>query len=341
MALRFIDSFDHYDTADLTRKWSSYTGGGLVTVVTTDPRNGIQCLKAYANYGPTKVLDDQATWVVGFGFKIDTLPDSLRYCLSFSDAITVQVQLGVNGDGTLEIRRDTTAVTDGKSSLTINANTWYFIEMKVTIANSIGASTCIVKVNGTTFITVATGQDLQVSANATANSVEFISVATYTYFDDVYICDGTGGVNDDILGECRVECRMPDGNGTTNNWTGSDADSTDNYLHVDEVSPDDDTSYVEDSTPANQDLYAVEDLSITPTSIFGVQTNIMAEKDDAGARSVMGLVRSGGTTYDGDTNALSQSSYSDFTKPYDVNPDTSAAWTESNFNSAEFGVETV
>ena len=238
-------------------------------------------------------------------------------------------------------------MTDGKSSsLVIRPVAWNFIEIKATIANSIGAGTCVVKVNNETVITVATGQDLQATANATADTIAlgfFTSVLSGNPwdFDDLYVCDGTGGVNDDFLGDCRVECLMPNGNGTTNQFTGSDADSTDNYLHVDEVSPDDDTSYNENSTAGNQDLYAFGNLAVAPATIHGVQTNIMAKKDDAGARSVMGLVRSGTTTYDGNTEALSEGAYVNYTKPYDVDPDTSAAWIEAGVNAVEVGVETV
>jgi len=340
MALRFIDSFDHYDTADITRKWTSAIS--VIAISTTTPRNGTQCLgSSGATQYVIKTLDDQATWVVGFGFKVTNFPTTLQYLLKFYDSATAQVVLGLNADGILEVRRGITAVTGGKSSLSIHTNTWCFIEMKVTIADSIGAGTCVVKVNNETWITVATGQDLQVSANATANSIRLHGVVANTYFDDVYICDGTGGVNDDILGDCRVECLMPDGNGNVSNWTGSDGNSVDNYLHVDEVSPDDDVSYNEDSTPANQDLYAIDALAETPVTIHGVQTNIMAKKDDAGARSVMSLVRSGGTTYDGDTHALSEGSYVDYTETYEEDPDTAAAWIEAGVNAVEVGVETV
>ncbi len=355
MTLRFMDSFDHYDTAHILRKWNAI-GGATPAISTANPRNGTQHLRVTDDDDYlSKTLDDQASWIVGFGFQIDALPDANSIgILGFMDTGTIfQAQLLLNNDGTLEVIRggvvgnatSRSTVTGGKSSLSISGGTYYFIEMKVTVADSIGAGTCVVKVNGTTYITVATGQDLKTTANATANQIFIGSMGgdnRTTDHDDLYICDGTGSApQNDFLGDCRVEALFPDGEGAVNQFTGSDADTTNNHLHVDETSPDDDTTYVENATAGNQDLYTFGDLSAAPGTIFGVQSNIMAKKDDAGSRSAMALTRSGSTIYDGDTNALTEGSYEVHRHIDEQDPDTAAAWTEAGVNAAQFGVETV
>jgi hypothetical protein len=212
--------------------------------------------------------------------------------------------------------------------------------MKVTIANSIGANTCKVRVNEVDWITVATGQDLQTTANATANGIKVRNgnSAVIMQFDDIYICDGTGGVNDDFLGDVKVVSLLPDGNGTTSQFTGSDADSTDNFLHVDETDTDDDTSYVESSTAGHIDLYTFDNLASADT-VHAVQVNNVVKKDDAGSRTVRAVTRPVATNFFGDSKSPSNGSYTNETHVYDVSPETSIAWTESEINGTEFGVE--
>lgn len=337
MAVRFLDSFDTYDTSQMLRKWTAQFNG---TIAAIDPRNGSQHLHLAAANIMSLTLDAQATWIFGSGIQWASLPGSWVEVIVLEDNGTSQVQLGLNNSGTLEVRRNGSAVSGGESVNAISVETWYFVEIKATISNSIAADSCQVYVNGELWLTVATGQDLQASGNASANKL-IVRASVTTYFDDLYLCDGTGSKNNDILGECRVEALLPSGNGSTNDFTGSDADSIDNYLHVDEVPADDDVTYVEDSTPANQDLYAFDDLSATPVAIFAVQANIIAKKDDAGARSAMALIRSGGTTYDGDTHALTQGSYENHMSIIEDDPDTASAWDEAGINAAEFGLETV
>ena len=352
MALRFIDSFDHYDTADIFRKWTTARDAGN-TVIESGGRNGINLLHI-SSYGKgiIKVLDDQATWIVGFAFKYTATVTQFTGICTLVDNSTGQISLSLNTNNKLYLTRGGTTsnpgstVIGGVSSSTLGINTWYFLELKATIANSIGAGTCKVRVNGVEWIDVTAAEDMQVTANATANSIAlgmFVPTTSVpqAYFDDLYVCDGTGGTNDDFLGDCRVECSMPNGNGTTNAWTGSDADSTDNYLLVDEVSPDDDTTYVENSGAGNMDLYTVANLAATPATIFGVQTNAMATKSDAGARHLYSIIKSGSTYASGALQSPSESSYITFTDIHETDPSTGVAWVEAGRNAAEFGVETV
>jgi hypothetical protein len=55
-----------------------------------------------------------------------------------------------------------------------------------------------------------------------------------------------------------------------------------------EEAPDDDgdASYVESGTVGHKDLYAYQDLTLTPAAILAVQVGTVARKDDAGSRSL-------------------------------------------------------
>ncbi|AQV94744.1 hypothetical protein BJN34_12725 [Cupriavidus necator] len=335
MSLIFMDGFDHYATADITKKWTSLAGASI-NASGGRRGGGAMSVSGSGNY-VQKTFPAAAGWVVGAALSANILSSATIFALL--DAGTIQCDLRLNVDGTLSVTRNGTAVTGGTSTLALSAGTFYYIEWKVTIADSIGANSCKVRVNGVDWITVATGQDLKSTANATANQVRLgISASTLTLlYDDHYVNDQNGSVNNDFLGDVRVDALYPTSDGANQAWTPSTAGA--HWSLVDETAPNT-TDYVESGTAAQKDTYGMGDISHTPVSIFGTQVNIAALKDDAGARSLKPVTRSGGTDYSGTAQALAttQAYYSEVRE---TDPATSAAWTKTGFNAAEFGVECV
>lgn len=254
--------------------------------------------------------------------------------LRLLDAGTAQVELRVQADGTLRVTRNGTTVTNGTSTYTIPTSTWVYIEWKVTIADSISADTCKVRVNGTDVITVATSQDLKNTANASANSVVIGGTGGHTacYYDDFYVCNQSGTTNNDFLGDVKVRTIYPSGAGNSTDWTPS---AGSNYQCVDESPANGDTDYVSETTAGDHDTYALDDITITG-SILGIQTNLYAKKDDAGTKELAAVVRSGTTDYDGATVSVN-GSYTVHTEIRETDPDTTAAWTQSGINAMECG----
>lgn len=336
MALRFMDGFDGYTSnSNGGLKWTFFNTN--LTIQTTVARNGNSVKADNANRTFAKTLDNQATWILGFGFHYATANQII--IVNLQDAGSDQCGLRVNTDGTLQVVRGTSTALNasGTSSLSLSLNTWYYIEWKVTIADSISASTCKVNVNGVNWINVDSGQDLKATANAQANRVVFIpnsNIIMNIYFDDIYILDGTGSANNDLLGDMRVETLFPDGAGNSSQWT---ADSGTNYTRVNEANPDT-SSYVQTSGVNNIDLYTFGNLSSTPTSIAGIMVNNFAEKTDAGARQFANVIRLGGTNYVNSNNHNPTAmSYLDHTQIYEQDPSTSAAWGTTNINAMEVG----
>jgi len=63
------------------------------------------------------------------------------------------------------------------------------------------------------------------------------------YYDDIYV-DDTTGESPAAVPIKRFSFITPNDNGNYSNWLGSDGNSTDNYLLVDDIPPDSDTTYV-------------------------------------------------------------------------------------------------
>jgi hypothetical protein len=328
--LRYMDSFDHYATADLPLKYTRVSN--VPSIHAGNGRRGAALQVTSTDY-VLKMLDGQATWIVGAAFYTDVLQAAALFALW--DAGALQVDLRLKTDGNLQVTRNATVLGTGTTPLAIS--TFYYVELKVKIHSSTG--TIDVQVNGTSLISL-TGQNTQNTGNATANQVLIGASAGNTgsatfRFDDLYICDGQGSVNKDFLGDSRVDCYLPTGNGSNSAFTNNSGNSTNNYTHVNEASQDGDTSYVADATVSDIDSYAITGLTHNPSSIFGLQTNLIAKKDDAGARSICPLLYRSATAHAGTGIALS--AYTDLNQIYEQDPATSATWTKANINATEFG----
>jgi hypothetical protein len=160
---------------------------------------------------------------------------------------------------------------------------------------------------------------------------------TSTYIDDLYILTTSGSANTTFWGDVHIEARFPTSDATYSQWTPSTG--TDHYALVDETTPNT-TDYVSSLTPGQKDTYGFQDLTATDGTVMAVQEMIYAQKSDAGARSIAGLSRVSSTDYDGETKALT-SSYTYYTHVMERNPNTGIAWTISEVNASEFGVDEI
>src|SRR4029079_19356311 len=140
-----------------------------------------------------------------------------------------------------------------------SVGTTVYLELKVTIDNSVGTVT--VRVNGVVWLAL-TGIDNQATASATWNELGINRPGSTTAgiqwdCDDLYVGDGSGAAPwNDFLGECRVDARVPTGPGATTTWTPSVGA---NWQCVDEIPPNDDTDFTTAAAAGLTDTFVVED----------------------------------------------------------------------------------
>lgn len=333
MALRFIDSGgDYYSTAQILRKWpgGATTGGSVNAAGGRRGTNGLNMTNATYH----KPLDAQGTWICGLAFLLDNAPFNAGLVLiALYDGVTEQMSLRVElTSAKLIVSRNGTTLATSAAALSLDV--FNYIEFKVLISDTVG--TYEVRVNGVNVLS-GSGADTKFTANATADSVRFSVAGTNgtNIADDIYICDGTGAANNNFLGDVRVDAKFPDGAG---NSTGMTPSAGSNFQCVDETTANDDTDYVQSDVATTKDTYTFGDITHVPVAIFGVQINMTARKDDAGARSIASVVRSGGADTDGATQALS-TTYAQYQQIIEKDPNTAAAWTKTALNAAEFGAK--
>jgi len=344
MALKKFDSFSHYlDLPSLIKKWPYTNDLYWFSLAGTAGRRGQGRINipAVNQHYIADAFGNHETWIVGAYISYTGFANCH---FQFVDSATPQVLLYQQADGRLSVYRGSTSNLLGTTTGTMFLNgSKHYVEFKAKVHGSTG--TFEVRVDGLSVLS-GTGANTQQSANAYANTIRLggttgIPVGAGVYYEDVYICDGSGSAPcNDFLGDCKVVSTFPTGNGTTSNFVGSDANSTDNYLLVYETTPNT-TNYLDSLTPNDVDLVNVTDISDTPSVIYGVQTSLYVCKSDAGdVRTVADLIRSGGTNYPGAEKTLG-TDWVYLCEVHEKNPNTDAAWTKTNFNSAEFGVKMV
>lgn len=337
MALLWMDSFDHYVTADLVEKYTSNAGASISA---GNGRNATAALSGGS--GLIKGLAPaDATAIIGFAHRpTGTLGNNDVLMLGdggFGNS-TAQATVRILADGSITVYRGNSSVGTvlGTSAAgVVSSGVWQHIEAKITIHDSTGAVT--IRVNGVAVLTL-TGVDTKNTAAAQWTAFQ-VQPGSGNYIDDLFVCDGSGSNNNDLLGDCRVECLLPStGNGSNTGLTPSTG--TDHGALVDESAPNDDTDYNGATTTGVKDTYNFPSVATTG-AVKGVQINLSAKKTDTGTKTICAVTRPGSTDYDGPTQALATTTYQYYSSIRETNPDTSALWTVSEINAAEFGMKVV
>jgi hypothetical protein len=338
MALLFCDSFDHYTT--VLEKWSSVV---TMSISSGNGRNGTASIRGSNSYqrSVTKSLGvTVASLIVGVAYRTSDYSgiSTGNQVISLLDSGSLQLEVRILTTGRLRITRNGTTLGTGTTVLT--PSVFYYIELKATINNSTGSA--VLRINGTTELNLS-GIDTQNTANATVDTLQLGGGLNEggvfnMDFDDLYVSDTTGSSpTNDFLGDTRIEAIFPNGNGNSSQLVGSDSNSTDNYLLVDETAPNSDTDYVESSTVGDKDTYAMGNLTSTTGTVYGVQVMPYAKKTDAGVRSIVSVARLSSTEVDSAAKTLS-TTYAYLPDIREAKPG-GGAWSISDVNSAEFGVK--
>ncbi len=354
MTLIVLESFDGIATADLIAKgWT--LSGTAPTVSAAHARTGPNSLLLVgagtsATAGRAKrnvVAGEHATIIMGAALRRTngiSSPGQQLFVFESDGGATEHITIVATDAGLVEARRGGgTGTLLGTSVVAVSEDTWHYLEAKVTLSDTVGVVQ--VRLNGVSILSLS-NQDTKNSGTKTV--LDSVSLRTtggtggsnqdIVYWDDFYVANGAGSVNNDFLGDTRVRCLLPNGNGNSSQLLGSDGNSTDNYLLVDEATPST-ADYVGSATLDQKDTYAFGDLPDASGTIHGVQISAYATKTDAAARNLAIVTRSDGVDYDGSDVALALGTNAYVQHLRETDPDTAAAWTIAAVNAAEFGAK--
>lgn len=344
MALLFCDSFDHYPVSEILQKYEHYYQSGTSNSLQTG-RTASAMRSGTASRqdgGLLKVFGGTAsTIIIGAAIKRGT-SGVANFIFSLYEGSTslLHVALKHATNDKLEVYRSTTRL--GVCSTTLVVDTWYYVELKVNISDTVGAP--VVKINGVAeTITWDTGggsnQDTKNGGTGYVDMIRFGQVSGqngYTDYDDYYICDSSGSTNNDFLGDVTVQALMPNGIGNYSQWTPT---SGDNYTNVDE-NPSNDTDFVSASAASLRDSYAFENLSASST-IYGIQQMARIKKTTSGLRTVRQFSRLSSTDLDAGAGEVSIPMGYALMRDISETKPGGGGWDTTSVNDAEFGIRTV
>lgn len=337
MALVLVEGFDHLSNAQLATK----QGRSGVSAAIDTGRLGGQALRGSAASQTGLVLSGfpaTSSIIVGFAFMSAIINANAQRRVMLRSGATNVCGLTMVASGpnfVFQLLNSAGAVL-GTGTTPLVPNIWYYVELKCVVSATVGAVE--LRLNG-----LSTPEIAATGLNTGVGNIDAVSIcgtttgAQTTDYDDLYIVDTTTGAapTNDFLGDCRVETPAPNGNGANTAWAGV-------YTDVDDAtSHDSDATYVSSATPGARETFTLPALAAAGGTVFGVQVNIAARKDDAAARTVAPVVRQGGVNYDGTVTPGLSTSYVVYPQLYDrLGPDGNA-WTPAIVTATEVGVKEV
>lgn len=163
------------------------------------------------------------------------------------------------------------------------------------------------------------------------------------YYDDIYLDNLSGESAPTAPPDYRFLPVLPNGNGYISQWDGNDGNSTDNYLLVDEVPPDNDTTYVESAVSGEADSYTMTNPTIpTGWEVSAVIALAVAKKLNAGGALNLKLETRttimGSPSYATSSAIVLGTSYVLIWERRPLNP-SGGAWTAAMINDLEIGIQ--
>lgn len=346
MSFLNIEGFELYpnitntSSTDMARQWS----GNYMDIISTGARTGSKCGRFnVATHRIQRFLtagEEHATIIMGAAvWRLGATDVSVMNFLSDTH-VTVHITITIQANGAIRVNRGNSAGTLlGTTAVgIIGTLAWSYLEVKVTLSDTVGV--VVIYLDGVQVLNL-TAQDTKNAGTKTVidgMELGFTAGSTGLMLDDIYILNGDATAPNDFLGPCRVRTLRPSANGATSNGTGSDADSTNNYLLVQDTTPSTGTAtYVDLAATNDEDTYAFDDLPDVTGTVAAVQTTTYAQKTDASARNLAHVIRITGTDYISADQTLTTSFAWQVTRRT-TSPATSTAFTRAEVNAAEYGV---
>lgn len=163
------------------------------------------------------------------------------------------------------------------------------------------------------------------------------------HIDDIGLNDATGSENNSWLGNTITMVLLPNANGDLSEWVGSDGDSVDNYLLIDESGDANESDYVLTGTDGKKDLYHVQPLEsiLEGNTIRNVFiTSDMKKTNTSEAARVRFILKMNSENIVGDAEVV-ESTKTIYSNVLEKNPETNNDWSLSDIANLQIGIEKI
>lgn len=352
MALRFIEGFEVSEEIQcFSRKWAAAVNGNPNNAGRLHGDSLATATSSVITEWRTRSLGLQNTWTVGYGFRhvsatVTDDPDMhiLIVKRGTSEQFRVDWRQHTGNTWKLQVYRGATLIGETGAFVPVS---WHYLEFQFTVDPTGGTASSIeIRVNTQVELNISS-IDLADTGLAGADVFEINCQGPTLNFDDLYILDSTGSINNDFLGDSVIEGRRPTADSTPLDWNLENGGfgSVDEHweaLDATTCSGTVNTQYIWSDVVNDQDLLSFNALSFITGQIHCVQVMSDARLDAVGSREFKHLIRSNATIYSpGPNHTVASTNTQNFFDVFEVDPDTGVKWTIAGVNAAEFGVELV
>jgi hypothetical protein len=348
MALRWVDSFDGYTTAQLAAK---YLYSGQVNIVSGEGRRGTNAAQPTTqnNCGLSFPMVQDPYTFLGFAMKPSSqdIVAASALCAFGNGGSTPLLAFAMNSTGGLDITGWQSnsalylvAITPG-GYIIANEYHQYELDIKWTTDTTgyvkfYRDSVLFCQITGIqtqTAYQAGRGQPT-VCAFGNVPSISSGYATETTYFDDLYLCDSSGSAhNTGPIGDKKIVIMIPNGAGNETQF--SVVGESDNWQAVSQNPPLYDSAYVSSTTIGDEDTYTLSTPATAFTAVDAIAVTVLARKDDAGDRTISAGIGNGTTQAYGTAYGLG----ADYTYAQTIfdgeNPLTSAAFTPTDLTTLE------
>jgi hypothetical protein len=283
MARVFQDGFELNSTTPNISNWSTIGSG--TTISSTTVRSGnysgrISSLTSGSAKGFLKKWLASAGNGPYFGrayIYIVTYPSAANTIMYFSASSTfgssVRCSIKLNSNGTLTLH-DNTGAQIGSASPVLSTGKWYLVELKTDTNQPPGSRIIEGRLNKIVFASSNNSSHSQSFAFAVGGNL-LLEAQTQGewFFDDVAVNDASGSYQNSYPGSGKIIHLLPNASGDSNTFStqvGGTAGSSNNYTRVNEVPPNDATSYNGSNMLNEEDSFNCQNSGIGSSDIVNV-----------------------------------------------------------------------
>lgn len=330
MTLLWWDGFAH---GQMTARYGNTNAQTASTLTSTPRTSGLYYAKG--PFSRSLLATPSADVTVGLGVRAANLVSSEPQIRFYGDWTgsngTLHVTVWMNSSGKLEARRNgTTGTLLATGTTTLSTGTWYYLEARVTVADSGGRVQ--VWLNGSLEIDF-TGDTKNAGTASTITAVYVNNTTGNTLSSDFYVLNNEGTVNNSRFGDSIVYPLVPNGAGASSGL--APTGSVTNWQNVDEL-PGSGSDYNASTTVGAKDTYALSDVDGSVQQVLGVRVNTLMVKIGAGTGNAQIVTRLSGVDYTTAARALTTST-AEYSDSYQTSIATGEAWTPSEVNGMQAG----
>lgn len=328
----FIDSFQHYNSATLmARKWDAITNPASVFFDPAVKSNAYQTHTLQRKAGGASPLyqkngNGTQEWTMGYRLYFDSSwPGAWQSFCIFRQAGGELLRVRIDNAGFMYVQRGDGALLVPSTDIGLRFAQWRMVDVYCRMQD---APNGILRVrSGGQIVINYTGDTSHLGGATVINNILF-DMGPPCHVADFYCRDDPVWPLEKYLPDGWCLYHKANGDGAVQQWTPFVGPG--HAVEVDDSVPDDDTTYLSETTPGQEDTNHVEDLLVGGT-VHVVQAVTCAKTTTSG--TIKQGPRRGGTSYYGANHALG-GPYAYFTDAWETDP-SGGGWTAGGYNAAE------